>query len=232
MVNLSVVMPVLNNLSITEEAVISLFTSSKHLKQLIIIDDCSAEDYGPLISKLNSHKNEDMDDIVYYKFESPEGVTKAWNKGIELAKYEYIAIVNNDIVATNNWDKVLIEKLNDDVWISCPFHTRHGLPGDFPIGSERHTNSFGNFLGCCFMMKTDTWEKLGPIDERIKIWFNDNWIINRVVKDFNKQIAETNESYVHHYYSRTCNNRAKAGFSRIVAEDNEQFKIISSENAW
>ena len=39
-------------------------------------------------------------------------MTKAWNKGIEIAKGDYIAVVNNDVVVPPKWSVSLIEVLD------------------------------------------------------------------------------------------------------------------------
>jgi glycosyltransferase involved in cell wall biosynthesis len=216
----------------TKQSVDSLIENTTNLKEVIIIDDCSKEDYNDFFYNWLNNKTKDKDiNIKYHKFENPSGVTMAWNFGVQLVTHEYIAVVNNDVLFSPEWDEPLIEGLSEDVLLASPYHTRHDVPDDWPKGSGRHSNDF-NMLGCAFMTTKSGWEKIGKIDERIKIWYNDNWLVKRITVDLKKEMKEIKESYVHHLYSKTCNERAKPGFTRQVGDDGKMFEIICQERGW
>jgi glycosyltransferase involved in cell wall biosynthesis len=192
---LSVVMPLLNNLEFTRQAVSSLTTCTKEPLELIFVDDCSTDGTREYIQKYEfANKKVHLN-------ASPSGVTKNWNKGIQLATGEFLAIVNNDIVFTDSWDVPLIRALREGAWIASPYHTRYGLPVDFPKGSERISNGFP-ILGSCFSMRRDLFDKIGLFPEELVLWYNDTWIV-QTVSAHGGSMLECRDSYVHHYYSKT-----------------------------
>ena len=226
MKNLSVVMPVKNHLKMTEETIKSLVENTPSLGEIILIDDHSDEDF----TKIKG---------VKYFLNKGNGVNPAWNYGAELAKYKYIAWVNNDLLFSPNWEKPLIDALNDDVWVVSPYHTEYEVPEDFPEGKDRKRNREGvgpgiDFLGSCFLMTKEHWKLIGPIDERLKIWCGDNWIYEMTRREFGKKCEEIKESYVHHLISQTLGirNAHRKSIQDTLNEDMKNFDEISVEKRW
>lgn len=218
---LSVVMPVRNKLEMTEQTIKSLRANTPTLGEIILIDDGSIEDFTKL------------EGIRYYKNKGT-GVNVAWNYGASLAKYPYIAFLNNDLLFSPKWVEPLYEALNDDVWVVSPYHTAYAIPDDFPAGKGRKNNLEGvgvgiPFLGSAFMITKENWSKIGPIDERLKIWCGDNYIYE-TVKDAGKQCKEVPEAYVHHLINQTINDYK--GVNEILNKDMETFNIIIKEKGW
>lgn len=234
-------MPVLNHVQMTKECLESLFASlGDRTCEVIIIDDCSRDNFEPMLKEMSEKSKFDF---FYTKAQSPIGVTKGWNKGVSMSAGKYIAVVNNDILFSPGWADPLIKALEEDekLMMACPLHTRHDLPADWPAGSTRHGNDFGGMLGCCFMMRGFDathcmWdhreECIFPIDEEIVIWYNDNWLVNRITRDLGGAIREIPESYIHHFYSQTCNERAAPGFVRQTGEDKIAFEAICKKRNW
>lgn len=218
MKKISAVMPCKNLRTMTEETVRSLIANTPHLGEIILIDDHSTEDMTGI-------------DGVNYHLNIGTGVNAAWNYGASLAKYPYIAWINNDLLFSPNWEQPLIEALNDEVLLVSPYHTAFEVPADFPAGADRKKNlSPGQsglpMIGCAFMMEKDKWEQVGPIDERLKIFCGDNYIYETIIH-LGKQVKEISESYVHHLISRTV-----GGMNLNLAKDYEIFNIIYKEKKW
>lgn len=222
---ISIVMPVKNNLKMTEETIKSLIENTANLGEIIIIDDSSVEDFYA-IEGTTCYLNKG------------EGVTDAWNYGATLAKFPVICWVNNDLLFSPNWDIPLINALNNEVWVASPYHTSFELPADFPLGGGRHGNMEAattglKFLGSCFMMEKKNWEKVGPIDTRLKIWCGDNYIYESVLNDFGRRCVEVPESYIHHFISKTLAPLLKTPeMNTTITEDCKNFDIIYGERRW
>ena len=103
---LSNIAVVLNNLEITKRFVSSIrqYTSANY--ELILIDNGSTEQDTIEYIK-------DISDISY-RFEENIDLAKAWNKGIEISRGEYVTIVNNDVVVPPNWFEPLKETLDNN----------------------------------------------------------------------------------------------------------------------
>jgi len=211
---LSVVMPLKNNVLYTKQAISSLTSCTREPIELILVDDCSSDETRDYIRGL--------DNVKIHLNDVPLGVTKNWNRGIQLATGEFLAIVNNDLVFTQDWDVPLIKALQNGSWIASPFHTRYGLPSDFPRGSERISNGFP-ILGACFMTRRDLYDKIGLFPEELVLWFNDTWLV-KTIEAYRGTFTECSDAYVHHYYSKTISQ--VANLTQITNGDAEKFGAL------
>lgn len=100
---LSIVLVAINNLEITKRCVSSLeeFTTTPY--EIIIIDNASSDKNATSYYQDLQH--------VQYRFDERVSLSEAWNKGIELAKGEIVAVINNDTVVPPDWELPLIETL-------------------------------------------------------------------------------------------------------------------------
>lgn len=220
---ISVVMPFKNKIKMTEECIASLIANTPNLGEIILVDDHSEEKWTM------THP------LIKYHLNKGTMVTGAWNYGASLAKYNYICWCNNDLLFSPNWEIPLIKALDNDTWLVSPYHTAGiKVPEDFPVGKDRKTNMGGNktglsFLGSCFMMERKNWIKVGPIDERLKLWSGDNYIYESTIYDFGRQVKEIKESYIHHFVSQTI-NRTEA--NEVTKKDMDMFDKIYAERNW
>lgn len=220
---ISVIIPYRDKVKMTEECVKSLIANTPSLGEVILIDDHSTEEWTLDLPNVKRYVNQG------------NMLTAAWNYGASLAEYNYICWCNNDIVFSPEWEKPLVAALDNDTWVVSPYHTPgKDLPADFPAGKDRKINMSGNrtglpFLGSCFMMEKSSWLKVGPIDERLKLWCGDNYIHESVVHDFGRQVKEIPESYIHHYGGQSVDKNA---MSDVVVSDMEIFDQIYAERGW
>jgi glycosyltransferase involved in cell wall biosynthesis len=103
-------------------------------------------------------------------------VNPAWNKGISMAKNDYVTICNDDIIFNvNEYFNYLTQAFNvldigfigshsenytDTIFEECKIETY-----------DNKTNTGG--WGCLFSFNKNIWK---PIPEQLKIWYGDNWI--------------------------------------------------------
>jgi hypothetical protein len=102
-------------------------------------------------------------------------VNPAWNKGVSIAKYNYVTICNDDILFNpNEYFYYMSQSLNllDAGFIGS--HSQNYTEDKIEAAIERYdnkTNTGG--WGCLFTFNKLIWK---PIPERLKIWYGDNWI--------------------------------------------------------
>ncbi|MFX0073367.1 MAG: glycosyltransferase family 2 protein, partial [Candidatus Hermodarchaeota archaeon] len=103
---LSIIAVVINNLEITKRFVSSIRQYTTNDYELILIDNESTEEESINFTMQVAD--------VYFRFDNRTDLAKAWNKGIDLSKGEYIAIVNNDTVVPPEWFKPLKQTLDNN----------------------------------------------------------------------------------------------------------------------
>ena len=93
MPKVSVVMPVYSSEKYVGEAIESILVQTYNDFELIVIDDCSKDSSAKIIEKYTNDSR-----VHFIKNETNQGFLYGLNKGIELAKGEYIARLDDDDV--------------------------------------------------------------------------------------------------------------------------------------
>lgn len=103
-------------------------------------------------------------------------VNPAWNKGVSIAKYDYITICNDDILFNpNEYFNYITQAFNvlDIGFIGSHSENYIEQPNLYAEieAYDNKTNTGG--WGCLFSFNKSIWK---PIPEQLKIWYGDNWI--------------------------------------------------------
>lgn len=101
----SVIIPVYNVEKYIAKTIESVLNQTYKNIELILVDDCSKDNSGSIISKyVEGHKN-----IIYHLLDNNSGAAVARNKAIEIANGRYIAFLDSDDL----WYPEKIEKQLD-----------------------------------------------------------------------------------------------------------------------
>ena len=165
---LSIVLPIYNCYEETRQTIESLYQNTYHEFELILIDNGSTDTrIRELINELPQQNIK--------RFILPENkyCTFAWNFGVTRATGDYIAIINNDITLSKNWDVVLMNHLGSDNYIASPYQTDFGCAA--PYGKAERAGNI-DIRGACFMISRTSTNKLFPIPKELVMWFGDYWL--------------------------------------------------------
>ena len=88
MVFLSIIIPTFNRCKLLNRALNSVFNQTYSDYEVIVIDDGSTDDTAKMLQKNFTH--------LRYSYQSNHGVSTARNKGLELAKGEWVAFLDSD----------------------------------------------------------------------------------------------------------------------------------------
>ena len=213
---LSVVMPCRDNLDYTRQAIGSLVACTREPLQLVVVDDQSTDGTPAYLRELPIANKIILTNDMW------RNVTASWNLGIAACTGEYIAIVNNDLIFTQDWDAPLIREVQAGAWAASPYHTAKAKPGDFPAGAMRHPIMFRLF-GACWLSDNCLYQRTGTIPESLVMWHSDLWLFDRIAS-LGGRMVQCRESYVHHYGSRTVSRLANPW--KIGRKDTEQWRIL------
>ena len=103
----SVVVVCFNGIDITRRCLESLFSQDYQSKEIIVVDNGSQEDIRGMVAEAFPHAR-------FIRLESNHGFAGGYNRGIEVARGKYIAIINNDAVASPQWVGALVEVAEKD----------------------------------------------------------------------------------------------------------------------
>lgn len=196
MKKLSIVVPVYNQSAFTAQCLRNLKEACKNIDhEILIIDDGSTDNTQEIVSYFVLTQN--MDNIRYYKFKKNVGVTKARNRGVELAEGEYICVINNDVLFLDWHFEKLMNWLTGKTIMTCPRFTEWTKPFATAV-----TYFKDHICGHCFCFKKSMRKKLFPIDERMRIFGNDNRLYYHLKEQwYNLKLIK--DAICHHFGKQT-----------------------------
>lgn len=208
MAKLGVVIPVVGQFEHTKNLIDNLKMATKSDYQILIIN--------------NSTEQKDTDDLNGLLSENMSmlqniengGCGTSWNQGLEYFKgYDFVAILNNDILVSEDWDINMQKAFEEDDNIEVVFPgvwargeiTKEQKQLLSTIKDSPANVSNAHLAGFAFILKADGNGGFGVgkfIDE-LKYWYTDTEYWVRVEKKFKKRMVSTSNVYVHHFESKT-----------------------------
>jgi hypothetical protein len=78
------------------------------------------------------------------------------------------------------------------------------------------------------MIRKSDWEKIGPIDERLILTYNDNYVFNKIIRTLKKKVGVAGKAFVHHFENKTLSSVPTV--NKKIFKDGITWQIISAEN--
>ena len=106
-VEVSVIIPVFNQLPITHACLASLQTAQEPTRfEVIIVDDCSTDHTAELVPQIPG--------IIYLRNETNSGFIVSCNLGAKKARGKYLVFLNNDTVVKAGWLSALLDTFAEE----------------------------------------------------------------------------------------------------------------------
>lgn len=141
----SVIIPNYNHATYLEQRIGSVLNQSYQHFEVIILDDCSTDNSTAIINQYKDHPK--VTKIVHNKTNS--GSTfKQWEKGVALAKGEYVWIAESDDYADEYFLSAAIERLQDHASTGLYFCNYHSIneQGSIIPSNHKYTQEFVNYF--------------------------------------------------------------------------------------
>jgi GT2 family glycosyltransferase/glycosyltransferase involved in cell wall biosynthesis len=106
-VDVSVIIPVFNQLPFTHACLASLQTIQERPPfEVIIVDDCSTDSTRELVPEIRG--------IIYLRNETNSGFIASCNRGAEKARGKYLFFLNNDTIVKDGWLSALMDTFAEE----------------------------------------------------------------------------------------------------------------------
>jgi GT2 family glycosyltransferase len=106
-VEVSVIIPVFNQLSFTHACLVSLQAVQEQVRfEVIIVDDCSTDRTAELLPQIPG--------IIYLRSETNSGFIVSCNLGAKKARGKYLFFLNNDTVVKQGWLSALLDTFAEE----------------------------------------------------------------------------------------------------------------------
>ncbi len=200
---------------------------------LIVIDNGSNDGTKEY---LKSFEKEHSNLKVIYNTENL-GYSKANNQGIEVAlksDYEYIGLLNNDILFTPNWleDTLKIFDYDSQLGMVAPRDAGRRKFFKKKLTSDNYINYYKDYLNkftkpykqvleplfCCVLVKREVIEKIGLMDVNYTpaFWEDQDYIMRTFYAGYS--MATSNISFIFHNHSTTS-----SAISKEIYEKNREY---------
>jgi O-antigen biosynthesis protein len=187
----SLIIPVHNRVELTRACLDSVFANTEPSARLeiMIVDDCSTDATASYLTSLG-------DKVLVIRNEARGSFGANTNKAAEAASGEYLLILNNDTIVTNNWLKPLLKiaETHKDAAVvgNCqlyassglinhagmvfndrgrPVHLYDGMPADFP--AARTSRTLQAVTGACWLVPRKIFHELGGFDPMFRNGYED-----------------------------------------------------------
>ena len=165
----SAIMPVYNGDRYLSEAIESVLAQTEHNIEIIVIDDGSTDNTGKIAQ---SYK-----DNISYMYQSNSGAPSARNRGLEMARGEFIAFLDADDLWSKNKLELQLGYLSQDPSIEIVLGYQQIMQ---LIGVKDENNTFENIaypsmtlqLGAGLFRKS-AFEKVGKFNPELR--YADDW---------------------------------------------------------
>jgi len=233
---ITVVVPVLNNIDITDEFFMTIRNNTIIPSEIFLIDNGSTDDYSRLVKKYKRLN------IKHIKKTENAGVNAAWNEGIKNSNNPYVSILNNDLLLNKYFFEKIIESMeaNLNLGIVIPTIVK------FKKGIGKSSNNPVKLIalrrreGCAFTIRKEITKKVKPIPEHLfKTYCGDDYLFY-YVKAAGFDIKKMANNYVFHYggktvlrvwpSKKTTRVQEKKIWSRIKGIKDEMFVIKPKSN--
>ena len=125
-----------------------------------------------LIDNTNNAYKVEIEKVKHIKEGKNTYVNPAWNKGVSLANYDKIIILNDDIWFDWNILDIMYEFVTEEVGIVGMDEQNYNIKESSGLGMISTQSRDGGF-GCCMFMHKSNYN---PITEEMLIWGGDDWL--------------------------------------------------------
>ena len=199
---ITVVVPVLNQMQVTNEFLGYIAENVVLPEEIILIDNGSTEKIGKLVKKYGKYGKLR---IKFIRHKKNTGVNAAWNEGIKLARTPLISILNNDIILNKYFFKKIIEasQLNEKYGIFCATNAKKIKQVEESKDVKVKIANMGKREGWAFTIRKEITDRLPPIPSDLRIYCGDDFLYYGARTVLGYQAVRIINNYIFHLGGRT-----------------------------
>jgi GT2 family glycosyltransferase len=236
----SVVVLTHDNLAFSRMCLASLLENTDYPNyELIVVDNASTDGTVEELQRLAGS----IPNVKVIQNDHNAGFGPGNNQGLAAATGEILVLLNNDTVVPRGWLTRLARHLDDaaigligpatnrscnEAQIDIPYQTYGEFQAVARSQGERHDRERFPIrmpMMFCVAFRRDTYERLGPLDERYEVGMFEDEDYALRAKAAGLQVAWTPEVYVHHAYHASIGKLLPTGeYMRLVKLNQGRFE--------
>jgi GT2 family glycosyltransferase len=219
----SIIIPCWNQLEFTRHCIAALVRHTREPWELIVVNNGSTDGTADYLAGVQDISRAPVTVIANV---SNRGFPAAINQGLQVARGEYLVLLNNDVVVTDAWLEQLVALANagrteSPIGLVGPMSNYAAPPQlveDAPYSDLAAMHRFARrwrdehrgqwfavpkLSGFCLLMKRAVYDAIGGLDEQFGIGFFDDDDPAERARRAGFELAVANDLFVHHFGSRT-----------------------------
>lgn len=223
---LSIIMPVYKRTEYTKMTIYSIQTKSEWKCELIILVDWTDDE--TIASLKQIYTDRPMNSNISIRVHVPMKrvfLTPLRNTWLQFAKYNNVIVINDDVLLSAWFDTAINEELAEYFFV-CPKYTEGEVAFNWYKQEKRW-----NIAGRCRAIKKSDRNLIWPIDERLKIRYNDDRLF-RQLSTIKENVHRSNKVTCHHFRSQTIDNPENKAMIADVIKQDEQTRMNILKEQW
>lgn len=225
---ISVIIPVFNNLNFTRQCITSLFTVRETVDfEVVVVDNGSTDGTAEYLRQLPAT-------VRTVSSAENRGFAKGCNAGARVARGKYLVFLNNDTVVQPKWLSAMLECITNDSAVGLVGNLQifpdgnkvqqagivcgadqmvysiynNEVPADHPAVNKPREFQF--VAGSCMLIEKKLFDRLGGFEENYLNSCEDIDLCMKV-REAGRKVFYCPESRILHYESRTVKGHDKSG---------------------
>lgn len=200
--DVSIVMPLFNQLTYTKICLESLKAMVGERARILLIDNGSTDGTAEYLA--------DCTGVSVISNLTNLGCAGAWNQGVRESDSEWVVILNNDVVLSQGWLEGLVEYAEEN---GADVVSPAIREGEYNYDILEYAQAFvrrmegvarlGVADGICFMVRRRVFETIGLFDENFRIGQFEDTDFFRRARMAGFRLSTTGRSFIHHFGSVT-----------------------------
>jgi polysaccharide pyruvyl transferase CsaB len=236
----SIIVVTYNNADLNRLCLESVFARTEWPNLEVLVVDNGSSDGTP---ELLRHLQRGHPNLTVLENRTNRGFAAACNQGLEAASGNYLVLLNNDTVVTRGWLTALVRhlKANPGIGMIGPVtnaiankakvevgYTDVGeLPAwaaDWVRAHDGQSFPIPMLAFFCMAMHRQTWESVGPLDERFGPGMFEDDDYNRRVREQGWEIRCAQDAFVHHWQKASFRLLGKDAYLALWEENRKKYE--------
>ena len=254
--SISIVLPNYNGRSLLEKNLPSLISAAEeYVYEIIVVDDHSTDDSVVFLKQT-------YPEIIIIESGINNGFSITCNKGIKIAKYEFICVSNTDVTFTknyftcalesftspeifavkgdiinykNNFDNIIVIERVFQLYFKRGFLRFNPNVTPLHVHNSAAINAQFVLLGCCFICRGDMLKELDGYDEIYSpFYWEDSDLAQRALRK-GYTLIYNDKCIIHHELSATISTNISNIKRRLVSNRNKfifTWRHLRGANNW